>query len=258
MFKPSWQHGFTKERNIMGWRKEGIIPFNRNALWQLREEEEAKRTTWASGASWNSTRITLTNESASTRASIVHGGPTERRCSHSVLPAPLASKLTHSKANKVNPQDFAAISLAEKLDIFMKQQELLDEVCDNTIQRRQECSSDMEDDDDEQAIYEQEVLKTKITAAPAWNKHGSVTGEEVLALARAKARENEKEKQEATARLQERAAKKRRMIVESVTMGNTMLARIAEQGDAAQRLSPAWLSKSCRCSFATQTPKLRL
>jgi len=62
---------------------------------------------------------------------------------------------------------------------------------------------------------------------------GAKRGVEVLALARAKAKEKEKEKQEATARFQERAAKKRRMIVESVTMGNTLLARIAEQGDAA-------------------------
>ena len=32
--KPAWEHGFTVERNLKGWRLEGLIPFNRNALWR--------------------------------------------------------------------------------------------------------------------------------------------------------------------------------------------------------------------------------
>ena len=36
-FKPAWDKGFTKERNLKGWRIEGLIPFNRNALWKKRE-----------------------------------------------------------------------------------------------------------------------------------------------------------------------------------------------------------------------------
>jgi hypothetical protein len=33
-FKPAWDNGFTVERHIKGWRLEGLIPFNRNALWR--------------------------------------------------------------------------------------------------------------------------------------------------------------------------------------------------------------------------------
>ena len=33
-FKPAWDRGFTKERNLKGWRIEGLIPFNRNAYWR--------------------------------------------------------------------------------------------------------------------------------------------------------------------------------------------------------------------------------
>jgi hypothetical protein len=63
-------------------------------------------------------------------------------------------------ARKLSPEaDFAALSNTEKLKIFIKQQELIGENCDNTIQRRQEGSSNIKDDDDEQATYGQEVLK---------------------------------------------------------------------------------------------------
>jgi hypothetical protein len=32
MFYPAWEHGFTVERNTLGWKKEGIIPFTRAQL----------------------------------------------------------------------------------------------------------------------------------------------------------------------------------------------------------------------------------
>jgi hypothetical protein len=32
--RPTWEHGFTVERNIKGWRLEGLIPFKRNAIWR--------------------------------------------------------------------------------------------------------------------------------------------------------------------------------------------------------------------------------
>jgi hypothetical protein len=44
-------------------------------------------------------------------------------------------------------------------------------------------SSNIEDDEDEQAIVEQDVRKMNITAATTWDKHDNVTREEVLALA---------------------------------------------------------------------------
>ena len=37
-FKPAWDKGFTVERNLRGWRMEGMIPFNRNALWRKRAD----------------------------------------------------------------------------------------------------------------------------------------------------------------------------------------------------------------------------
>jgi hypothetical protein len=37
-FKPARDKGFTVERNIRGWRMEGMIPFNRNALWAKRAD----------------------------------------------------------------------------------------------------------------------------------------------------------------------------------------------------------------------------
>mmetsp|Transcript_44013 Transcript_44013/g.112389 ORF Transcript_44013/g.112389 Transcript_44013/m.112389 type:complete len:90 (-) Transcript_44013:27-296(-) len=32
MFHPAWEHGFTTERNLIGWNKEGITPFTRAPL----------------------------------------------------------------------------------------------------------------------------------------------------------------------------------------------------------------------------------
>ena len=43
MLKPAWEHGFTEERNMKGWRNEGIIPFTRNELWRLQEEVAAAK-----------------------------------------------------------------------------------------------------------------------------------------------------------------------------------------------------------------------
>ena len=35
-FKPAWDHAFTAQRNLDGWRVEGMIPFTRYALWRKR------------------------------------------------------------------------------------------------------------------------------------------------------------------------------------------------------------------------------
>jgi hypothetical protein len=35
-FFPAWERAFTIEANMKGWAIEGIIPFNRNALWRKR------------------------------------------------------------------------------------------------------------------------------------------------------------------------------------------------------------------------------
>ncbi len=37
-FKPAWDKGFTVERNLRGWRMEGMVPFKRNALWAKRAD----------------------------------------------------------------------------------------------------------------------------------------------------------------------------------------------------------------------------
>ncbi len=36
MLQARMGQGFTRERNLKGWRMEGLIPFNRNALWKKR------------------------------------------------------------------------------------------------------------------------------------------------------------------------------------------------------------------------------
>ncbi len=36
-FELAWDKAFTVVRNLKGWRIEGLIPFNRNALWKKRE-----------------------------------------------------------------------------------------------------------------------------------------------------------------------------------------------------------------------------
>ena len=41
MFKPAWEHAFTRDRNLQGWIKEGVLPFTRRQLWELREENKA-------------------------------------------------------------------------------------------------------------------------------------------------------------------------------------------------------------------------
>jgi hypothetical protein len=36
-FKPAWDIAFKKDRNMVGWRVEGMIPLTRHALWRKAE-----------------------------------------------------------------------------------------------------------------------------------------------------------------------------------------------------------------------------
>ena len=41
-FRPAIEMGFTRERNLKGWRIEGLIPFNRSCLWKKRQQDGAQ------------------------------------------------------------------------------------------------------------------------------------------------------------------------------------------------------------------------
>ena len=83
-FKPAWDKGFTRERNLKGWRLEGLIPFNRNALWCK------KASLRASTGHIVVPSITPNANSASDSAAPVHGS------APLTAPAPAAAALDPS------------------------------------------------------------------------------------------------------------------------------------------------------------------
>lgn len=243
MFKPAWEEGFTKERNNMGWVKEGVIPFTRNELWNLREEKAAQAATWSGAAKTAVTNFNLFTDGPSTRGSRV--GP--RQASGTAaggtdIPAPLAEKLQGQQ--ELTAQDFAALSPSSQMEQFLAAQQLIQELRLSHL-RTKEQQQDSDTESDDEAAWDgnatgaagqmlpEHLRKIKLSASNVWNMPGSVTGEQVWALARAKAEEKKRKQREATVRAEEREAKKRRTIVEGVTRGTTLLAKIAESGERA-------------------------
>jgi hypothetical protein len=66
-FKPACGKGFTRERNIKEWRLEGLIPFNRNALWCKKASQRASTGHTAVSS------ISPNANSASDSATHIHG-----------------------------------------------------------------------------------------------------------------------------------------------------------------------------------------
>eukprot|EP00873_Tetraselmis_striata_P042097 jgi/Tetstr1/462361/TSEL_007367.t1 len=231
MFRPAFEHGFTYDRNMMGWRKEGLIPFNRNELWNLREELERidQNATWSCAAASVTAMLPL---EASTAASKARSSRPPLRERSTNLTDPIIAKV--KAAPHLTAQAWAALEPAQQLEIFLQHQQIHAEILAATQPVEEDThgpSHDAEGEKEEE--LDPAVLKTKIRAPRTfWCQRGSLTSEESIANARLRDQEIQEKKRKADERLEEKQAKMNRAIAEGVIDGRTVLEKIVSGGEA--------------------------
>jgi hypothetical protein len=115
-------------------------------------------------------------------------------------------------------------------------------------------------DDDGEADNEEEeeqVLNARIRARNVWNLHGSVTGNQAMALARAKAADKRKSEAEKMVKAVEKEVKRRRLEAESITTGSELVRDISARGEPPSQATPSrtWRPSSASTTTAPRSPR---
>eukprot|EP00873_Tetraselmis_striata_P041961 jgi/Tetstr1/462225/TSEL_000624.t1 len=232
MFRRKNYNTDGRTRNMMGWREEGLIPFNRNELWNLREELERiyQNATWSCAAASITTMLPL---EASTAASKARSGRPPLRERSTNLTDPIIAKV--KAAPHLTAQAWAAWEPAQQLEIFLQHQQIHAEILAATQPVEEDNRGpphDAEEGEEEEEL-DPAVLKTKIRAPRTfWCQRGSLTSEESIANARLRDQEIQEKKRKADERLEEKQAKMNRAIAEGVIDGRTVLEKIVSGGEA--------------------------
>ena len=253
MLKPAWEHGFTEERNMKGWRNEGIIPFTRNELWRPQEEiAAAKAARLPPSRSINYQQSTgdqqqQQRQQTTSEAAAAAGGPSAGRSSMGSCgeageqavrgsargseqikcPPAIAGALAKAKL-LAEPASLASLSKEEILKAYMEQHEVVNHFVVG-IEVEQEDSGAY--DDEAVPDGQEDNRGGRITAKNYWGLEGSVTGEEALILARRKEEERRQKANAAAAKVKEREDKKRSQMATAPVRAAEVLQLIKERGE---------------------------
>lgn len=232
-FYPAWCAGFTKERNEMGWRLEGVVPFTRHQLWKLRGIKSSS-SPWEVASNHLSTRLSdnrpiSVDRRLSTGTTSAPGGALELCIPVNVKQAvdkatrlPSVQQLVASIAPSQEGNPDGTFWMAEAL----KARELLDTLS-SFIHAAQAANSSTGEVVDGRA-----TRGVRVTAAQIWALHGSATGEEAMQLQAAKAAERMQKEAGTEARQEAAALRRREGVSNSITNGLRLLQEIVLKGES--------------------------
>ena len=233
MFKVAWEQAFTRERNQQGWIREGIIPFTRKQLWDLREQRLA--------ASALSTSLSVTpnmqgsSQQANSRVSgyqqsSIASNAEETQDQPVNLPRQLLVAVRSAQQEKEEMPSLttlAALSKEDLLQYAIKLRETILGVVDNA----QGAIANGQMEDVEEGMLEDDAgFAGRITARNLWGLEGSVTGEEALAIARRRAEERRQQEEEKASRAADRDSRRRQAVAHALCRGAELLDKIKQGG----------------------------
>ena len=218
-FKPAWDKGFTVDRNLRGWRMEGMIPFNRNALWSKRADLllRASKT-----PSIEAQGISSAPPTAATPAA----PPPEAAPPTSAAP-PVAAALDPTLEDVDAPLVLGLMTerVQEAVD-YIKRKHAIVELTQVHIMthliRLQECSDIVAEFATTKA-EKPKADKQRITARDLFGNKGSATGPEARKLLATKHADAQAKEEEKAAKNEERNQAKAIKVAREVTQGAEVL-----------------------------------
>jgi hypothetical protein len=218
-FKPAWDKGFTVERNLKGWRIEGLIPFNRNSLWKKIGAGDSLSLRTSTGHSVVSADTPSADLAANTLTpAAVEVLPTPE----DLAAAPLAigaitervqEAMHFIKANKLRFDD-AQLTVEHIVAHSIRLQESSDIVADFLAANAEKPKAD----------------KSRITAKTMFGLKGSATGEEGRRMAQLRNEEIMAEKAGKAERKEITKQKKATEVAALVTRGADILRALERHG----------------------------
>ena len=225
MLHTAWNHAFEEERNLLGWRKEGIIPFTRNEYWVLKHQVESQELL-SSKASGVYARSSSQSEQRSSPESPA-GAQCESEIEGLTIPEEVLKKAEEAVQASNTQPDPAIAEILRYLGSFIVRNsgsQVTREILG--MQRVADAMHRMEHPDPMAA----ELRNVRITAKDFWNLPGSATGEEALAIAKNKAEERQLKEAAVEERRIDRESKKRRDLTTAVLRSEVLLLEISSQG----------------------------
>ena len=232
MFKVAWEHAFTRERNERGWIREGIIPFTRKQLWDLREQNLAASALLSTplsvtpnmqGTSEASTGISAYQSSTASNAEETQGQLVN-------LPRQLLDAVKSAQLEKEAMPSLTSLAALSKEDILQYAIKLRETII-GMVDNAQGAIANEEIQDMEEGMLEDDAgFAGRITARNLWGLEGSVTGEEALNIARRRAEDRRKQEEEKASKAAERDSRRRQAVAHALCRGAELLDKIKQGG----------------------------
>ena len=222
-FLPAWRVGFTKDRNEKGWRIEGLIPFNRNALWRKRgaAPPESISPSWrASTANSLVSSGTAAGLQASGSGAATTSGPSPESAPETgALPPGAALGLVPERVKE-------AMDYMDKSKVFQGQISFDQVVAQNL--RLMEAGK-IVNEWVAAGAQNPKPEKTRITAKTMFGLKGSATGEEGRKMAKERNEQNQTEKM---SKAEKEVAKQKKAVEVAalVTKGAGLLLSLEQNG----------------------------
>ena len=205
-FKPAWEHGFTVERNLKEWRLEGMIPFNRNALWRKKEALAKHLAIFRASTGHSDIAADIPSSTPAADSTTAEEVP-------DVAPTLPPMSDTVEDAIKFVRKDKATIAIAQ-----LSYEELL-----AAHLRLIESSDVLANYADASAEKPKAPRKRRITARLLFRLGGSATGPESRAMAQANYTETQAEKEDNAAKREEKKKKKAAEVASAIIQGERVL-----------------------------------
>ena len=228
MLHCAWKHGFTEERNLYGWKKEGIIPFTRSEYWVLKNQVESQQLL-SSKASGVYARTPQRDAQGSPESASEGNAAPDNQGSWAVPKDVMqaAEQAIHSTNNGLDAN--IAARLLQKLGSFILQKGGSEDVRELLSMPRVADTMQRMHNADPRAT---KVRGVRVTAKDVWSLAGSATGDEAMDMARRRASEKQRKDTEVEQRREERIAKRRRILTDAVMRAEAVMQEIARQGPA--------------------------
>ena len=229
-FKPAWDVAFTKEHHMAGWRIEGMIPFTRHALWKKVEEDEVK------AASKLTTPGSLTSSTSSLAAASdttlpTPGGPMLPPFMappplHPSMPPPPPLRIPRILEAVLKARDYlqscapAASGILDMETIIVQNLRLVEAA--KVIGEWMRLVTVEEDNETN--------MNKRISSRNIFDKSGSATRDEALAILKEKEDKREAAAAAASAKKDQAKDKRARDTTAFVTTGSEILKRLEQLG----------------------------
>ena len=226
-FKPAWDHGFTVDRNLKGWRLEGLIPFNRNALWRKHSSNAKPLSLFRASTGHSAIAAAIPSPSPAADSLSLAAqdlSPAAQDPSPSAapslpaIPGSVAEAIQFVKRKDKLPTSGGPLSYEELLAAYIRLQD-----SSSVVAEFVEASGEQEPN---------APAKERILARNVFNKRGSATGPEARAIAKANHDLKQAEKDQKAARDEEKKQKKALDVAAAVTQGARVLQAIELHGEA--------------------------